>query len=247
MLRGLMNESDIIYRLENDKDYLNGLFHDCYYNDINCYEEFKSIQPYLHLIARKYCIIGCSRFERPEFEIFLPVAKILYKLSQENRLDNIKNILLFLFVIDKFGMDVEDILNILIDPRKSFNESNENYIEFINEIFWKYSFMYQNRRCNYKYNIKLHDILECYMNYCRTLKNEYDKPELRRLCAAIGGLCNISDMDISTLDNIYKNLFENFDDILDRYILNSNVETNDMLQFALYVLNNDQKPIKIIK
>ena len=81
MLRGLMNESDIIYRLENDKDYLNGLFHDCYYNDINCYEEFKSIQPYLHLIARKYCVIGHSRFERPEIEIFLPVAKILYKLS----------------------------------------------------------------------------------------------------------------------------------------------------------------------
>lgn len=242
-----MEESDIIYRLENDNDYLNGLFRDCYYNNINCYKEFKGIQPYLHLITRKYCIIGCSRLERPERQIFLPIAKILYKLSQENRLDNIKNILSFLFVIDKFGMDVEEILNILIDPKKYFNESKEKYMEYINEMFWKYSFMYQHRKCDKKYNIKLHDILECYMNYCRTLKDEYDKPELRRLCAAIGGLCNVSDIEISKLDEIYKYVFENFDDIEERYLLNDTSSNDNYLYFALYVLNYDQKPIKIIK
>ena len=231
----------------DDKNaYYKQFYEDCYRNNFED-DDYIDVRKYLHKIVKHYYIKIKNVYEDPHINSFKPIVDIFNMLIEENNFDNLDNNINFLFIINKFSVQFGPQLYALMSPDKYFEKYSNEYINVFFDFFWNYQNMFRKVECPKNSNTRIQDILECFMKYYRPLETDWGYDELKCLCSRIGAIFYMSGRDISELDSIFNDLFNNFKDIKDRFILNTVLDDADYyLEFANYVLNNKLDSPKII-
>lgn len=233
---------------ENEHNYYLKLYEDAYRNTIDD-PKYNCVKTYLHKIVRHYYLKIKDVYYEPEVNMFKQILECFDKLIEENNFNNIDNNINYLFLINKFSVGFADQLYALMSPEKYYQKDQDDYFSKIHDCFYYYEFTYRNRECNKNSNSRIQEILECYMKYARTLPDIIGMHEESTIAYYIGALFYLTDKDINYLDDIYNYLFNNYEEIKNTFILNSDeVDTNYYKGIVDFIINHRiNKPKILIK